>query len=428
MARFVIRWFALTALLLLAVAAFNFVVDPYGIFRWVDKPAFNAVKPTATTRGGMAKAYGVFRELPAGLVLGNSRAEVGFDPRHPGWPKQAQPAFNLSIAATGPTTTLRYFQHALAANGRPPSTVVWGIDFMDFLVDAHTSHGPDAPTQEEQRLLQSPAELRGLKYGLHQIKDAAESTLTLRALLDSIQTVAARRDPFAMDQTALGFNPMRDYRKIAAEQGYWALFRQKDLAYVQNFVRRPKSIFDASGRSSHELEAARTLLRLCRERGIALHLVMYPYHAHFQEAFRIAGHWQAFDDWKRAVVRMVAEEARAAHQPAFVVWDFTGFNEWTSEAIPPRGDRSTPMKWYWEAGHFKRELGDLVLDAVWNPDSVRHEFGLRIDESNVEAQIIKVRREEANYRQTHEPEIAELEDMAIQARQALRNAPAKIAR
>jgi len=40
-------WLQATALILLAVAAINVVVDPYGIFRLVDRPGFNGVKPAA---------------------------------------------------------------------------------------------------------------------------------------------------------------------------------------------------------------------------------------------------------------------------------------------------------------------------------------------------------------------------------------------
>ena len=70
----------MAASLLLLVAGFNILVDPYGLFRLVDAPAFNATKPTSGAHGAMVKAYQVLRVDPAGLILGNSRAEVGFDP------------------------------------------------------------------------------------------------------------------------------------------------------------------------------------------------------------------------------------------------------------------------------------------------------------------------------------------------------------
>lgn len=419
MARHLTRWLVITALLLLLVAVFNLVIDPYGIFRQVDRPGFNAIKPTATTRGGMAKATGVLRERPAGLVLGNSRAEVGFDPHHAGWPTAARPVFNLSIAGTGPVTTLRYFKHALAS-GRAPDTVVWGIDFMDFLVDPRSTRTEYEIPAEDVRLLQSHQDLHSTPYLRQRLKDVLESTLTLRAVTDSIQTLMAQSNRFAMDQTPLGFNPMHDYQKLAADQGYWTIFRQKDLTYVQSFLARPKSIFDARGNTSPDLEATRAILRLCREHGIKLRLVIYPYHAHFQQAFRMAGQWPAFEGWKRGMVRLVADEARASNQAAFQIWDFSGFNAWTSEIVPARGDRKTKMQWYWEAGHFKRELGDLVLNQVWDPAIRSSDLGTIIDETNVESHILKVRAQELTYRQLHPTVISALEAIATQSNQPKR--------
>ena len=415
MRAYLMGWLAATLLLVLAVGAFNVVVDPYGIFRVVDKPGFNAIKPTATTRGGMAKAYGVQREQPAALVLGNSRAEVGFDPHHPGWPDNARPVFNLSVAGTGPTTTLRYFQHALAAadaNGKPVRTVVWGIDFMDFLVRADAT--PDAPpvTADEQRLLGGQPPKPALAAAWQRVRDAAESSLTMRAFTDAVQTLAAQRNPLAGDQTPLGFNPMRDYVRIARDEGYWSIFNQKNSTYVRTFRNKPDSLFDVRGNTSYELDALRKVMQLCRERGIALHLVMYPYHAHFQEAIHLTGHGPALQAWKRLIVQIVADEARTTGRPAVPVWDFAGINAWTAEAVPARGDRRTTMQWYWEAGHFKRALGDKVLDQVLGRQVADPAFGVLLDASNVDARWAELQAQLALYRQQHPEEVQALEQMA----------------
>jgi len=80
MQRYLSFWLALTGCLILLVGLCNLVVDPYGLFRFVDKPGFNSIKPKSGVHGSMVKAYQVLRIQPRGLILGNSRAEVGFDP------------------------------------------------------------------------------------------------------------------------------------------------------------------------------------------------------------------------------------------------------------------------------------------------------------------------------------------------------------
>jgi len=271
MNRYLTQWFLAVALILLAVVAINLVVDPYGIFRLVDRPGFNAVKPAAPSRGPMAKAYQVLRVQPKTLILGNSRAELGLDPNHPAWPQAARPVYNAALPGTGTGTSLRYLQHVLAANaGNPaaqPTLVLWGVDFMDFLTDPTKptpTRNAQAGEAESRRLMQASATDR-----LRQkVRDYAESTLTLAALMDSVQTLASQRNPYAVDLTPQGFNPMHDYTKITADEGYWAVFRQKDMMYEKAFARRPKAIFDASGNTSSHWQDLQDIMRLCRQYGI----------------------------------------------------------------------------------------------------------------------------------------------------------------
>ena len=43
------------------------------------------------------------------------------------------------------------------------------------------------------------------------------------------------------------------------------------------------------------------------------------------------------------------------------LWDFSGFSPYADEAVPLPGDTHSEMRWYWEAGHFKKSLGDRLL-------------------------------------------------------------------
>ena len=367
MKRYVYIWFMATALILALVAAINTVVDPYGIFRWVDQVGFNRVKPAAAKHGHMAKAYQVLRIQPKTLILGNSRAEVGLDPNHAAWPQNARPVYNAALPGTGTATSLQFMQHVLATDGIPtaarPTLVLWGLDFMDFLTEptappvAHDHHDNNA---ESLRLMSANISQRWRQ----QLRDYAESTLTLNAALDSVQTLASQHDPYATDLTAQGFNPMRDYIKITADEGYWSVFRQKDVAYNKSFSNFPKSLFDASGTTSKHWEDLKEVMRLCRQNGIELRLFTYPYHASMHEIFRKTGHAPGLELWRRRLVEVIAEEAAASGQPAFRLWDFSQINARTAEAVPAPGDRKSTMQWYWEAGHFKSALGGLMLEQM----------------------------------------------------------------
>jgi hypothetical protein len=425
MKRYLFFWLSLTVLLLLAVAVFNFFIDPYGLFRIVDRPGFNSIKPKAAPHGEMVKAYQVLRIKPRALILGNSRAEVGFDPKHPAWPASARPVYNLALPGTDTSTTLLYLQHVLASEtGNPankpevakPEIVVWGIDFMDFLTDGAMPPGSLKLTGGDRRLLANPDGSENQTRSLQQLRDYLESTVTLAAFLDSAQTLLSQQNPYAVDLTPLGFNPMHDYIKITADEGYWNVFQQKDQANTKAYLRRPKDIFNAGGRSSLAFDNLRQVIKLCRQNGISLRLVIYPYHAHLLEIIRITGHWQAFEAWKREVTRIVAEDASALGASPVPLWDFSDFNDLTTEAIPAKGDRHAKMRWYWEAGHFKRELGDLVLTQVLDHKEAANGFGVTLSPANIDAQILSLRAGETAYRQSHAQDVEALELITTQRR------------
>jgi hypothetical protein len=407
-------WLSFTATLLITVATFNLIVDPYGLFRLIDRPGFNDIKPTAGAHGAMTKAYQILRVNPRGLILGNSRSEVGLDPQNPAWPDIVQPVFNLALPGTGTETSLRYLQHAIANSkkrgGAKLEVVVWGIDFMDFLVNASALNPTEKP-KKDMRLLVNPDGSSNPYHTLQRVRDYTEATFTLAAFLDSVRTLTNRGNPYSEDLTALGFNPMRDYRKITADEGYAAVFKQKDLANTKSLLRLPKDIFDANGQSSPAFDDLRQIMALCRQNNITLHLVIYPYHTHLLEIIRITGHWPAFESWKREIVHVIGEEA-TNHEKPFPVWDFSMVNALTSEAIPQAKERDTTMRWYWEAGHFKHELGDAMLNRIFTRTSAVNDFGTLLTSDNVDKQIIDMRAKELTYRQNHAQDIEGLKMIA----------------
>src|SRR4051812_30054844 len=69
----------------LLLAAFVVAVDPYCVFGSPSWQGFNVVRPYYEPHVDIAKPYQVRRLKPEAVALGSSRAEVGIDPRHPGW-------------------------------------------------------------------------------------------------------------------------------------------------------------------------------------------------------------------------------------------------------------------------------------------------------------------------------------------------------
>ena len=416
MKRYLLFWLSFTALLLIVVAAFNFAVDPYGLFRFIDRDGFNKIKPAASNQGAMVKAYQTLRIQPGALVLGNSRAEMGFDPNHPAWPDAARPVLNLALPGTGTDTTEKYLQHVIInadKNSTPmPKTLVWGIDLMDFLVDSELNGTLDTETLKESRLFNYADKPSIYKKWLVKSKDYLQSTFTLAAFLDSMETIASQGNPYAINLTSQGFNPMQNYKKLVQVEGYANLFKAKDQTNINLYQNLPKSIFDSSGTSSPRLKNLENILNFCRQHGISVHLVVYPYHARLLETIRVTGHWQDFEEWKRTLAEIVEKESKAYPSFSVDLWDFSGFDRYSTESVPPEGDRKTETQWYWEAGHFKSELGGKILDRIFDSSNADGDWGVLLTPATVEAHLSDLRIQAQAYRHRHSEEVNELESFA----------------
>lgn len=80
-----------------------------------------------------------------------------------------------------------------------------------------------------------------------------------------------------------------------------------------------------------------------------------------------------------------------------------------------KGIQKTSNPWYWEAGHFKHELGSLILAQVFWTTSQSAKLGNPIENPmNVENVIAKQRVLSAVYRQLHHQEFIELEKILVQ--------------
>jgi hypothetical protein len=375
----------------------NYAVDPYGLYR---TPGEGDWKPHAATQGELVKPYLVLEHPPRTLILGNSRAEVGFDPCDEAWPQAYRPVFNLALPGTGTRVARRLFEHVLAA--RPPGFVVLGVDFMDFLVTPDAKGGDPAMTR---RLLNVSRPGPDLRHSLQRLHDAAATIASLDALLHSLDTLRVRGRPGIAHLTPDGFNPMHDYERIAAGEGYFNLFRQRDLENLRAYQRRSKNLYTRGSHSSPAFEDVMAILDDARAHGIPVRVVIYPYHAHLLEILRITGCWELFEQWKRELVHRVASRGGRAE-----LWDFSGYHRYAREDVPRPDDRKTKVHWYWEAGHFKKELGHQLLGRLFGADDP--EFGVPLTPGNVEVHLAAIRLAGQAYRRERPEVVASLERLA----------------
>lgn len=399
---FLWRWFLSCLVILCSVAGTNYFIDPYGLFGSPRMARINATKPAAGDRVRVVKPYEVDRVKPGALITGNSRPEMGLDPEHSCWQQVGRPVYNLATPGGGPYFQVRNAQHALANN--PIKAVVIGLDFLDFLQDPDDAtdphQWPPAVKSFERRLRISAEGERNPSYFWQSIKDKVEAAYSLSTFVDSLVTFASQSDVHASTRTDLGFNPALDYLKLIQTEGQWSLVAQKEEEVLTILSGKDWSLYHKDSQWSTDLEALRRLIIDINDRGAKAVLFINPYHADYLQSIYIAGMWPLLEEWKRVSTEL-------AHELGDVpLWDFNGFNAYTTELPPEKGDKENSMRWFWEPAHYKKELGDLMLVRMFSEDFGRcstrvDDVGVRLSVKNIDSHLTRLRAARRSYVMEH---------------------------
>ena len=355
--RYGFRLFTITAVFLATIAGFNGFFDPYEVLGTPRITPLNQVKREKDTQVRLFKTVAVNRLEVQSLFLGSSRTEFGLDTHHPGL-SELQPGFNLAITGGNMYEVRRYFDHAIATQPNLQE-IVLGLDF--FMFNQNRENTPDF---KEERL-----ETRDLFAG-----DVFEVLLSKQAVISSLKTL---KNSFSRPNNPGFFyadgrrNPDSTIEQVYFNQGIIPRFRM----VLRDFLVRP-DLYGSYELSHDYLEDLQAIITTSQQRGIRLHLFISPSHAMQWESIRVAGLWSEFEDWKRAMVNLSP------------VWDFSGYNSMTTEAI------ADSMQFYIESSHYRKELGDLVLNRIldYQPETVPSDFGRLLTPTNLESHLEQIRR------------------------------------
>ena len=384
--------FGTIALLAVVTVVFTIFVDPYRMFGTPTVRGLTELKPRAAEQMGIAKTYQLERIAPKTLLLGNSRTEIGLDPTSSRFPAEQRPVFNAAYAGRDVCTSLLMLRDAMAV--RIPERIILGVDFQDLLVLPSALSGPvfersPRKSDAERRLLVDETGRRNPHREWQVRKDFIAATLTIDALVDSIMTLFNQNPLKSATMTALGFNPMRDYQEFVDRGGYYSLFSAKRSAYRKQYAAYAKPDFaHPSPTIAWRDRCLFELATLATERGIQLTLYIHPYHADYLDMLGDLRLWESFEDWKRHLVRQVAELQHGSVD--IKIFDFSGYNEFTTEPVPYPGDIKSEMRWYWEPGHYKSALGERILERIVHGQT---HFGRVLTEANIESALAEIREE-----------------------------------
>jgi len=333
-----------------AVGIFNYLIDPYDVFNTPDFLGVNHEKPLQDNNDRLYRALDVIRNKPIKtLIIGSSRTKQGIDPSSPSLSAE-QPAYNLAINGPNMYEVRRYLEHAIA-NQDQLKKVILGIDFFMF-----NQNLKNQATFSENRL------------GKHTIivSDLINSLFSIDAVNASQKTIAASRKVQDL-KDGYGDNGFRPNRNMNDGNTKWRV--KQSLGVYFSFHNNYEL-------SQNFLDDFRKIVELCQKNNIELIVFISPSHAVNWEAVRTTKRWDVLEDWKREIVKVTP------------VWDFSGYNSITTEAIQDRMDN------YVDDSHYKPSIGNRILERIMGKNDstqVPQDFGMLITPENIEQELQQIR-------------------------------------
>jgi hypothetical protein len=357
------------------VVLMNRAANPYCLFATDWLPT--QTKPETFTHLRLVKAMQVRHLMPQSVILGSSRAETGLDPAHPGW--KHKPVYNLGLSDARLDEIKRYFQYTCAVSQLRQAVLL--LDFTAFLPG-----GKNAPDFREERLTSS-----------FFLEDYLLGLCSWDALMGSLNTFLGRHGEKSYLPDGSRDAEMENARVLAKGGA-----RKAFLAYEKRFMTGGGH--EESKLNEKELQTFREILETARQYNVDLRLAVAPVHARYLEMLDRSGQGALLEEWKRIITRIV--EASRTPDRVITLLDFSGYNDFTMEAVPEKG----LARHYLESSHFTKVLGDELLIKVFDDTAVAKPggFGFCLTSEQMETHLTAIREARDRYRQEHAAELSTL--------------------
>ncbi|EKD33731.1 MAG: hypothetical protein ACD_75C02615G0004 [uncultured bacterium] len=361
---------------LTAIAATNYLVDPYLIHQW-NTELVHRPSPAQQKIMPWAKTYAAYQYRPEVVYLGSSRTEIGLPTDFPIF--AGKRVFNLAISGASLGDAVNMLHHTSASHR--PETVVWGLDYgwqfrektgnTDF-ADGLVAKGPFYPIWRT---------LLNMKRSVSTAMTGETIKILFGISEQKCQSLLA----------TYGQKSAQCLEYIMADEGGTA------KAFEEVLKKREPQAGPADVPAAIRL-LDRVTDDYCRQ-GTVFRLYLQPIHA-LAELSYWATQWDDLDNWKRSLVTVI--DARRQQGCDIRLIDFSGFNRITTEEIPQATGREN-MQHYWEQSHYRSEVGQLILKQLFARDrpEERQNFGVELTGETIERHLGDWRRKRGEYIDGH---------------------------
>ena len=345
------------------IGGVNYIVDPYGIY----KTNIFQNKPEQDKNIRLAKVVKVEEFKPVSISLGTSRTEYGYDPNHEYFSK---PSYNLAVSAASLYENRLYLEHAIKQGNLKEVILV-----------------------ADWRMFNDP-KMRKLDdfENSFNVENIYKQLFSVDLFISSFKTIINQKSKSSYLE-----NGQRDWyfnqENIDKQGGHLKVMNKDEKDYYRNSNYKFNSnIYQDTQKSS--FEDFRKILELCYQNNIKLDIVFGPSHIRQWEAYDYYQDIETWYKWKKDVVLFVEKIADEQEKTPYRIMDFSVYHELTAETVPTNPKEK--MKYHWEASHYKKELGDIVLDRLLDISPYK-DFGVELNIQNIDNHIQNLREDRVKF-------------------------------
>ncbi|WP_152429001.1 hypothetical protein [Methylomonas sp. MK1] len=378
----------------LLIVSINLIVDPYSLNGWIEKSGFNYIKPAFRGNQWIAKVFEVSRKRPSVIFLGTSRAAHGLDPLHPALAGKI--TYNLATDGAQIAEIKELFEHSV--NTSKIDIAIIGLDLVSF-----------SNNTGNIKLRHDLMDIGGRQRSDSRQLEIFRASLSIETLWDSYQTVQSQQTP--SEFTHDGQRTDEYYANFINEYGG---VRAACEGYMKEISHNRKKITTVENQNaSFQWDDIQSMLKLAKQQNIELYFFISPTHAWDLEYLRAWGEWNRFLNWKRDLVKVIDDQTpqeQDTKQAKVVLWDFSGYNSITTENIPASTVAHTNMQYFWEFSHYRTLVGGWILERVLgvkqSQSQIPDDFGVKLTQNNIEAQITDIELAREKYVQQNAQDVA----------------------
>ena len=345
------------------IGGVNYVVDPYGIY----KTNIFQNKPEQDKNIRLAKVVKVEELKPVSISLGTSRTEYGYDPNHEYFSK---PSYNLAVSGASLYENRLYLEHAIKQGNLKEVILVadWIMFNTKFMTKSYDFED---------------------SFNIENIYKQLFSVDLFRSSFKTILNQKTKNSYLENGQRDWYF----DQENIDKKGGHLKVMNKDEEKYYQKSdFKYNSNIYQDTKKDS--FEDFRKILELCYQNNIKLDIVFGPSHIRQWEAYDYYQDIETWYKWKKDVVLFVAKIADEQEKTPYRIMDFSVYHELTAETVPTNPKEK--MKYHWEASHYKKELGDIVLDRLLDISPYK-DFGIELNSQNIDFHIQNLREDRVKF-------------------------------